>query len=314
MPLLLLNTLIYALAFIAIWLGSGLIVESTSRFSHKLRLSSFAFSFIFLGLLTSTPEFSVGLQAVADNNPGIFVGNLLGGVVILFLLVIPLLAVLGNGVNLKHELNNDTLIIALLVIAAPSFLVLDGKITNIEGLILIAMYSALIFLVERRHGIFDNSNAKLFSVKSYSYKDIIKIMLGFAALFISSSVIVDKTAYFADFFNISTFFLGLIIVSLGTNMPEISIAIRSAIERKKDLAMGDYLGSAAANTVFFGIFTLLSGGGVLTADNFIVTFIFIAAALCGFYILSYKQKYISRRNGAILILMYIVFVVVEFTS
>lgn len=311
MLVLLLNIASYALAFVAVWLGAGLIVESTSRFSNRLRLSSFAFSFIFLGLLTSTPEFSVGLQAIADNNPEIFTGNLLGGIVIIFLLVIPLLAVVGNGVNLRHELSHHNLIVALLVIAAPSFLILDKKVTNAEGLILVIAYLLLLLLVERKHGILDNGNAKLFSVKSYSYTDILKIFFGIAALFISSSIIVDKTIYFADFFNISAFYFGLIIVSLGTNMPEISIAIRSAIEKKKDIAMGDYLGSASANTLLFGVFTLLNNGEVLTVDNFLVTFIFIVGALSIFYFFSYRQKYISRRNGLVLLSGYIVFVIVE---
>ena len=313
MPLFLLNVVIYGLAFTAIWLGAGLIVDSTSRFSHKLKLSSFAFSFIFLGLLTSTPEFSVGLSAIADKRPEIFVGNLLGGVVVLFLLVIPLLGVVGNGINLKHELNNHTLAVALMIIAAPSLVVLDKKVTNFEGFILIFLYLLLIFLVERKHGIFDNGNAKLFNIKSYSYKDILKVLLGLFALFVSSSIIVDKTIYFADFFNISAFYLGLIIVSLGTNMPEISIAIRSAMEQKKDIAMGDYLGSAAANMLLFGVFTLLSSGEVLSVDNFLITFMFIVGALSVFYILSYKKNFISRKTGIILLFAYIVFVAVELT-
>ncbi len=79
-----------------IWFGAGLIVTAASKFSQKLKLSPFAFSFVFLGILTSTPEFSVGLQAIADHDAEIFVGNLLGGIVVLFLVVIPMLAVFGK--------------------------------------------------------------------------------------------------------------------------------------------------------------------------------------------------------------------------
>lgn len=309
--MLFINLAFYILAFILIWFGSGLIVASTSRFSQKLRLSSFAFSFIFLGILTSTPELSVGLQAIANHDPEIFVGNLIGGIPVLFLLVIPLLAIFGKGINLKHELNIHTLAITLGVILAPSIVVLDKKVSGVEGIILVVLYLVLVFLVERRHGIFDNGNGELLNVKSYSYKDILKILAGVAIVFISSSIIVDKTMYFAGLFNISAFYIGLIIVSLGTNMPEMSIAVRSVIEGKRDVAMGDYLGSASANTLLFGVFTVLNNGEVVTVDNFLVTLIFIATALMVFFVLSYKYRYISRTSGFILLCAYIIFLVSE---
>src|SRR3990167_7451898 len=109
--MLLIDILLFSVAFLLIWIGSGLIVSSTGKFAQKLRLSSFAFSFIFLGLLTSAPEFSVGLQSIADGNSEVFVGNLIGGIAVIFLLVIPLLAVFGKGINLKNELSNSTTLI-----------------------------------------------------------------------------------------------------------------------------------------------------------------------------------------------------------
>lgn len=307
----LLSLALYVIAFIFIWFGSGLIVSSTSRFSNKLRLSSFAFSFIFLGLLTSVPEFSVGLQAVAENDPEIFVGNLIGGIPVLFLIVIPILAIFGRGINLKNELSNNTLLIAMGVIMAPSIVILDKKVSSVEGMLLVILYIILVFSIERRNGIFDNENSKLFSIKSYSYKDILKVLMGIGIVFISSNIIVEKTIYFADVLNISAFYVGLIAVSLGTNIPELSIAIRSVIEGKKDVAMGDYLGSAAANTFLFGIFTILNKGEVLTISNFYVTFLFVSTALFLFYFFSRVKNFISGKNGIFMIATYLIFILLE---
>jgi cation:H+ antiporter len=305
------NLFFYILAFILIWVGSGFIVSSTSRFSEKLKLSAFAFSFIFLGLFTSIPELSVGLQSVADNEPEIFVGNLIGGIAVIFLLIIPLLAVFGRGINLKNELDDNATLLTLAVVSLPSFFVLDKRVTNLEGMFMIISYVLLLILVGRRHGIFDRGNKKLLNTKSYSYKDLLKIIFGIVLVFISSAVIVDKTNYFAQAFSIPEFYLGLIIISLGTNLPELSIAIRSVISGKKDIAMGDYLGSAAANTLLFGLFTLMIDGEVVTVDNFLVTFIFILFALCVFYLLYSNKKIISRKNGILMLGIYALFIVVE---
>ncbi len=306
------NLLLYIASFVLIWFGSGLIVSSTSKFSRRLRLSSFVFSFVFLGLLTSSPEFAVGLQAVADNDPEIFIGNLIGGAMVIFLFVIPLLAVFGNGINLKNEIENKTLTLTLLVILMPIITLIDKKVSSLEGLFLIVLYAILIFFVERKHGLFDKENNELFDIKSYSYKDILKIFIGIGLIFISGNIILNQTLFFADFFNIPAFYISLVILAFGTNLPELSLAIRSAVAGKKDIAMGDYLGSAAANTFLFGLFTILIGGVVLTINNFIITFLFVASSLVLFYFFYYTKKFISRANGLLMLGIYMVFVVVEF--
>ena len=312
--MLLIDILLFSVAFLLIWIGSGLIVSSTGKFAQKLGLSSFAFSFIFLGLLTSAPEFSVGLQSIADGNSEVFVGNLIGGIAVIFLLVIPLLAVFGKGINLKNELSNSTTLVTLAVVLLPSVFILDKRVSNLEGILLIVSYILLIFMVERKNGIFDNGNNQLLKIKSYSYKDILKILLGFVLIFISSSILVEKTLHFANLWDIPAFYISLVIVSLGTNLPEISLAVRSVFSGRKDIAMGDYLGSAAANTLLFGIFALLSSGEVITIDNFIITFIFIGSALFLFYFFSITNKFISRTNGLIMLGIYILFVLFELTS
>lgn len=306
-----LNLILYAISFILIWFGAGLIVSAVSKFSSALKLSPFAFSFVFLGILTSTPEFSVGLQAVADHDAQIFAGNLLGGIVVLFLVVIPILAIFGKGVSFKNEMDNKGLFATIAVIILPSFFILDKRVTNLEGGLMIAAYLGLLYLIQRKNGIFDKKNEKLLDFKAYSYKDLFKILVGLGIVFLASNLIVDKTLYFADIFDISAFYIGLIVIALGTDLPELTLAIRSVVAGERELAIGDYVGAAAASTFLFGVFTLLHNGEVITDSNFLITFGFIAVALGLFYFFSHKKKYISRLNGIILLIFYIFFVVFE---
>src|SRR3989304_7537710 len=94
------NIFIYLASFVALWIGAGLIIKSIGGFSNHLRLSPFSISFFFLGLLTSIPEIAVGFSAVSQGTPEIFVGNLLGGITVIFLFIIPILAILGRGIKL----------------------------------------------------------------------------------------------------------------------------------------------------------------------------------------------------------------------
>lgn len=309
--MLLSNLMLFALGFLLIWRGAGLIVSSASKFSRKLKLSPFAFSFVFLGILTSTPEFSVGLQAVADHTPAIFVGNLLGGVIVLFLLVIPLLAVFGNGINIQKELGNNMMLAALAVILLPAFLILDNRITNGEGVLMIVAYLVLLYLVQRRHGIFDPENKNLLDIESYSYRDLIRIVMGIGLTFIASNLIVDKTVYFAELLHIPAFYFGLLVIAVGTDLPELTLAIRSALSNKKDIAMGDYIGAAAVSTFMFGLFSLLHHGEVIAGASFIPTFGFMATALGLYYYFFRKNGAITRRGGLAMLVLYVSFFVLE---
>lgn len=301
------NVLLYIGSFIFIWLGAGLVVSSVDRFSRKLGLSSFAVSFIILGILTSTPEFAVGLTAVAEHKPEIFVGNLIGGIPVIFLFIIPILAIFGNGIKINHDFTLKNLLITLGVIIAPSFFMLDKKMSSIEGIILIFLYIVLIFIVEKKHGFFDRTNVQAMNIKAYSYKDLVKILLGIGIMFVASQIIVDKTMYFSEILNISAFYISLIALSLGTNLPELSLAVRSVFSGKKDIAFGDYMGSAAANTLLFGIFTLLSGGEVLSINSFYKTFLFVVGGLILFCLFSRSNNTLSRGGGFVLFSLYLIF-------
>lgn len=307
----LVHVLLYGFGFFLIWYGSGLILRTATRFSRQLHISPFVFSFLILGLLTSIPEFSVGLQAVANNHAEIFVGNLLGAVMVLFLMVIPLLAIIGNGIKVTHELSGGSLILTLITTLLPALVILDKTVSLLEGVAMIGMYLLNTILMQRHKGFLDQKNAQAIQLKKYSHHDLLLLVIGLILVFVSSDILLEKTLFFAETLKISAFYIGLIIVSLGTNLPEFVLAMRSALQRRKDVALGDYLGSAATNTLFFGIFTLLNGGEIVTVRNFFGTFSFMVTALIIFYIFSRSKKTISRVEGLMMFGVYLSFLAFE---
>lgn len=282
-------------------------MSSVDHFSRRLKISPFAFSFFVLGTLTSIPEFAVGMTALAENKPEVFVGNLIGGIPVIFFFIIPILAILGRGIKLQHSLTSTNLLLSFIVILAPTFFVIDKKVTNIEGIIMIALYIALFFFIERKDGLLDTENSNVLNTRSYSYKDIVKILTGIVLAFIASHVIVDNTLYFANILNVSTYFISLFVLSLGTNLPELSLAIRAIISGKKDVAFGDYIGSAATNTFLFGLFTLINVGEVLTVNHFLATFLIMTVGLAIFFLFTRAQNMVTKQAGFILLIVYGVF-------
>lgn len=301
------NIISFLFLLLIIWFGSGLVVGSIDRLRKKIRLSSFAASFFILGILTSLPELTIGLNAVSEGQPEIFVGNLLGATAVVFLLIIPLLAIFGNGIKLKHKLSKPSFISILLISLAPAFFILDKKITSLEAAALVLCYFFAAYLMQEKYHILDNKKRKLLSLKKYSFLDIVKILFGVILIFLASQIIVDKTLYFSRQFQIAPFYISLLALSIGTNLPELSIAIRSIISRKKEIAFGNYLGSAAANTFLFGFLSILNNGEVLTVNSFLATFVFIALGIVFFYYFSSSRNDISRKEGLMLLAGYVLF-------
>lgn len=300
---------LYLVSFFVIWYCSGIIISSVERLAHKFKLSSFAVSFFVLGILTSIPEFSVGINSIINKTPDIFVGNLIGASLILFILVIPLLAVFGGGVKLIHQLGENNLIFSLLVVAAPVFLIADNVLTRTEGVFLILIYIILFYFIEKKDGLMAVSKEKKIFSQKHFIEDSIEIILASIIIFITSKFIVNETVYFASFFHISSFLISLIILSIGTNLPELSLAIKSIFLGKKEVALGDYLGSAAANTLLFGVFTLLNGKRINVS---IYSFRILLLTLLGlgvFYLFSRSKNDISKKEGKILLLIYLLFII-----
>jgi len=298
-------------SFFVVWYASGIIINSVDSLAHRLKMSSFSVSFFVLGILTSIPEFSVGLNSIINNRPEIFVGNLLGTSLVLFVFVIPILAIFGNGVKLVHQLTEKNLIFALLVVATPVFLIADDLLTRTEGVFLIFIYGILFYFIEKKGGLMKIFEEKTLPKKKNLLEIITRLVFAIGVVFFTCSFIVNQTIYFSNYFGVSSFIISLIFLSIGTNFPELSLAIRSVTLGKKDIALGDYLGSAAANTLFFGVLTLLNGKRVVFGQYTIQTLILTLLGLGAFYFFARSKNDISRQEGLTLLLIYILFVVTE---
>lgn len=305
------QALIYFLCFILVWIGAGLVVSTISELAKTWKLPAFIISFFLLGILTSLPEITISTIAIIDNGPVILAGNLLGGVIVMFLGIIPLLGIVGNGVRMPGQLNKYHLFMTLLIVAAPAFLTADQKLEKWEALLLIFLYLSLFIMFSFKQSMFEKVKTGLSKRKNNSLVFLLKIAMGIALLIGASNQIVNSTIYFADYFKISPFFISLIVVALGTNIPEISIIFRSVLHKKKDIALADYLGSASANTLLLGVFTLLYGKTIELPNHFFQRFSFLFLGLVLFFFFARTKNTLSRKESFLLLTLYVGFILFE---
>jgi len=307
------NFVLFFGAFIGLWYGSGLIFSSTRSLSARIKMPSFVFSFFVLGLLTSIPEIAVGVNALSENRPEVFVGNILGSAIVMFLLAIPLLAIVNKRVPIKKHLDNKGMLVTLGVIAAPAFFTLDKTLTNTEGFILIALYVALFYVIRTKQNVVGQlQKAIKKDRKDFVHGSIIKLILGVVVVFATSRFIVEQTIELSEFYGISTFVVSLVLLGIGTNIPEITLALRSVTHKAEDIALGDYLGSAATNSMVFGVLVIFNKGDIITQKDFTITFLIIIFSLGMFYMMTRGKSELTRKEGFALLSCYLVFLAYEF--
>lgn len=305
--------LIYALCFVVIWVASGLVVDPIASLAKSWRLPSFIVSFFVLGLLTSLPEMTIGTISILHGDPVIYAGSLLGGVIVILLGIIPLLGVVGNGIKVPTQLGKNQLIFTLIVVLAPAFLTADQQIGEWEAIFLILLYLCLFMFFSIKQDFLGKVRSALERKSKNWMAMIFKIVVGMILLVLASSQIVNSTLYFADILDISPFFVSLIVVAIGTNLPEISIIFRSVLSKKKEVAFADYLGSASASSFLFGVFVLVGGKTLHLPNHFMQRFLFLAVGVALFYVFARSRNFISRKESAVLLALYIAFLVFEIT-
>ncbi|MDD5624085.1 MAG: hypothetical protein PHI23_05255, partial [Candidatus Peribacteraceae bacterium] len=312
------HALLFLLSASVIWLLSGILIDATDAVAKRYNKSGFAVAFFVLGFLTSVGEISVAVSSTMEGVPQVSAGNLLGASLVILLLIIPVLAILGGGIPMTKALLPSNTALLLFIVLLPSILALDGNVTRAEGFIMLLLFASLIFRMQKREPAeeiaaeaLQDTERQLLHTRHATYIDLGKIVGGALIIFLAGNILVDESVYFAKAFHIPYSFIGLLLLSLGTNVPEIVIAVRCVLGRHKDIAFGDYMGSAAANTLLFGLLPLTNGAFHITVSEMAVTFSVFTVGMILFFIFSRTKETLSRREGAILFSLYLLFMAMQ---
>jgi len=304
------HLIIYLLSFFGVWLGSGLAIKSVEKNSHQLKTSSFLLSFLVLGLFTSIGELSIGLSSIIKNDPEVYVGNLIGASIVIFMLIIPLLALTSKSIKITPEFQEFNLLASLLVIALPVLSIMDGKITKIDNILALILFIFLLINIQNKNKLIKNLKT-INQSKSKIAQELLKIIFGIVVIFTSSHFIVEQTLYFSHILQLSPFLISLLVTSLGTNIPELSLVVRSAIMKNNEVAFGNYIGSASFNTFLLGFLGLIYHKEIILNHSYTISLIFLILNLTLFYFFAKSKNTVTKKESLILLSTYFLFILAQ---
>lgn len=313
---LLTHAVIFLLSAATIWFFSGVLVESVNRVARRLGKSGFSVAFFVLGFLTSIGEISVAFNSSISGTQELSAGNLVGASIVILFLIIPLLAIAGNGISVSKSISSRNLSFALLVIALPTLFSVDGGASRVEALIMLLLYATLLYLIERQPPLSKAAEKVKEELEEIDKSGStlahgLRILGGACIIFLSGHILVKEAVYFADVFGSPASLIGLILLSIGTNVPELGIALQAILKKHKDVALGDYLGSASANTVIFSLLVLLGGDFPLEPTEFQIAFVLFGSGLVAFYFFARSAHRLSRNEAYILLGFYVAFLLTQ---
>lgn len=305
--------------------SADITVSSISSLSRTTRAGSFFMSAIVLAAGTSLPELFVAITSSLDGSPSLSFGNVIGANITNILLVSGVSAVLFAKVQVRGNILKKDLSIAVLAGIIPFLLVLDRELSRVDGLILLSIYgvyasslfrSRYLEIARERQSnedTIDRILRKISVVSKHNYQDIGRLFLGIALLLGSAEIIVRVASEIAQLINAPLFLVGLIIVSLGTTLPEFAFSLRSLRDRHPTMFFGNLLGSVIANsTLVVGTAAIITPIQVVAFDNYSVAFGVFLLGVVLFWLFTHTKATLTRREGFILALLYIGFVLVQF--
>ncbi len=300
-----------------IWYFAGLVVDSIDKVAKRFHQTGFTVAFFVLGWLTSLSELSVMVNSSIQKTPQISAGNLAGASFVILLFIVPLLAIMSNGIQLRKTLSRRYLASSFLAICLPNLFMLDGNVTKREGLLILLVYGTLIYFIGKHRPkqtvpkIVDQVQDELLNKEKATTGDMVKIVVGALFIFLAGHLLVVETEFISNAINVPSSIIGLILLSVGTNVPELVVGIRSVLKKHKDIAFGNYLGSALNNAPTFGLLALINGTFAVESSEFLATGILLATGLIAFYYFAKSKNNISREEGYALIAFYGVFFILQ---
>jgi len=302
---------LFFLSFLLIgWAGASL-VRSLTALSRLFGLSEYLVAFLLMSFITSIPDLFIGISAAIQNVPQISFGDAMGASIIKLTFIIGAVAAISGGISTESKISKKNFFLVSLFAFMPLLLVLDGVLSRGDGILLIMLF--LIYIM------------RLFREKDYFNKQVWNNGKHHGALkhlgvfFAASSILIFgaysliwSAKFVAEILNMPNVLFGLLIVSLGTTLPEIIFGFRAVRLKHTNMMLGNALGSIAFNTtIVLGVVSLIHPIEITINGHIGTAAAFLLLALILFNIFAYTRSTLSRKEGIMLLCLYVAFLYIE---
>ena len=320
-------------------------VESLDKIAHRLNMSSDAAGATLMAIGSSAPELMVAIISVLKpgDHEQIGMGNIVGSAIFNLLIITGVVGLIKPFNVIWHIVSRD-LFFYLLSVLLLFYVFIDGNISMVEAIIFILLYALYVFTVIKWNKVvkfeseekeiderelvknkwlrmlvrpFDFMLDKLFVFKgNYIYEFFISIaLIGFF-----SWVLVESAIGLSHILEIPEAFIAITVLAVGTSIPDLLSSIIVGRQNRGGMAVSNAIGSNIFDILVglgipFILMIVFNGGTVdiKTIDLIPSTALLLLSVVLMLMLLFLNKWNIGKKFGATLILLYIAFIIWEFT-
>jgi len=310
--------LIFVVLCFALIKSGGYLVEILVKLSKIFKLTEFVLAFILMTFATTLPELIVGITAGFRGVPVISLGNIIGSNLVNLTLILGLVAVISKGIKVESKIAKRDAWIIFFISLFPLLLLFDKKLSRGEGVLLLVVFGWYVWhLLQQKDAFSHRVHNMQNEVEAHHNHKLSKLILYFAltvvVLIASAWGLVEISKLIAVELYIPLTLVSIILVAIGTSLPELVFGIKSAILKHEGMCLGNIIGSVVINSAFILGITAIISPIKLESLNVVgigAVFMLVAVLLSNVFLSSGRK--VSIKEGWILIGFYILFLIVEF--
>ena len=301
------------LGIIMLYFGSDWLVDGAKKLAIRLGIAPFVIGLTVLAFGSSAPECVTSI--VSTSNPDIILGNVIGSNIVNIGLCIGLAALLNPMVAKYASMRFE---IATMVFSAVliTLLGIAGFIGFIDGIILMSLLIIFVLTVYfMKRGNKEGQESYVAEIDTNIDRSTKKLVLwigmcivGLVLLYFGAKFFIDGATQLAEMIGVSELMIGLIVVAIGTSLPELCISLMASFRGENELAVSNIVGS----NIFNAFFVLGVGAALVNVPVSDITLSFHMPVMIALsvimFIMVWRKNEISKMSGAFLLAIYVAYV------
>jgi cation:H+ antiporter len=297
-----------------IW-GADRFVHGAAATARNLGVTPLLIGLTIVAFATSAPEILVSIDAALRNTPGLAIGNAIGSNIANIGLVLGCVALIRpielRSATLRREMP-ALLAVSLLTVS----LFLDTFLSRVDGFVLLTGLIIVMIWLARlglrsapTDPIKADYEAEIPSDVSMRMA-IFWLALGLGTMLVGAHLLVDGAIGLAVLLGVSEVVIGILLVALGTSLPELAVSLVSAMKGEYGLAIGNIVGSNIFNLLaVIGIAAAITPAALAPSVLSLHIFVMVAFTLV-LFAMTYDydgKSELSRIEGAALLAAFIAY-------
>ena len=306
---------------IILCVGGYTLVLGGVSLARKLQISSMVIGLTVVAYGTSTPELAASITAAMNSHTELILGNIVGSNISNIGMVIGISAMLAVGTGLGIRKRTVRRWIPMMIVASVALVLMswhDGEISKYDGIALIVgliAFTIYITLTAKKQpsigDAVEDEDPEIhvafihFKIDSVP-KAILCVCVGAGLLFAGGQFTVDGAVAISEDLGISQLVIGVVIVAIGTSLPELVTSVIAIRNGQMDIGVGNIIGSNIYNILLIGGIAATIAEIPVASGMFLHYYVMIAFSLVLFVGF---RTYIPRYVGACIAAAFAIYLV-----